>query len=218
MVSCGCLFCDYCYNQILKIKNPFCPNCKNQIEQNKSLNLKNPNQAKKISFLFLDPEKEIKKMMKALKYQKIQQKKYINFLENKIEVLLKENNSLKEIIKVSSMNNNNQKYNNNIYEKNNKRLNDSFDLKNTIDLSQVKQIKPKYGNYYKRINNNEKYVNNVNNLNIQNVNESINERNKIKLLNVNIQNPNYGDYSFNNLIMETPINTNNNNNIYRNNY
>jgi predicted amidophosphoribosyltransferase len=101
MVSCGCLFCDYCYNQILKIKNPFCPNCKNQIEQNKSLNLKNPNQAKKISFLFLDPEKEIKKMMKALKYQKIQQKKYINFLENKIEVLLKENNSLKEIIKVS---------------------------------------------------------------------------------------------------------------------
>ncbi len=94
MVTCGCLFCENCCNQILKIKNAFCPNCKKQIDFSKSINLKNPNQVKQISFIFLDPEKEIKKMMKALKYQKIQQKKYINFLENKIDNLLKENTKL----------------------------------------------------------------------------------------------------------------------------
>ena len=135
MVTCGCLFCENCCNQILKMKNTFCPNCKKQIDFTKSINLKNPNQAKQISFIFVDTEIEMKKMMKALKYQKIQQRKYINFLETKIDNLLKENNSLKETIKVKSINNNTNNNNYNNYQNNpQKTNNESFDGRNIIDL------------------------------------------------------------------------------------
>ncbi len=229
MVTCGCLFCENCINQILKIKNAICPNCKKQIDFSKSINLKNPNQAKQISFIFLDPEKEMKKMMKALKYQKMQQKKYINFLENKIDNLLKENNSLKETIKEKAINNNNNnKYNNNInnnnyniFQTHDQNLNnESFDGRNVIDLSQIKKIEPKSGNHQsKKINNfiPDDYTININNLNVQTASEQFKKGNQHNILNVNINNSNRNGYShyFNNMIMETPIN---NNNIYRNGY
>jgi len=222
MVTCGCLFCENCCNQILKMKNTFCPNCKKQIDFTKSINLKNPNQAKQISFIFVDTEIEMKKMMKALKYQKIQQRKYINFLETKIDNLLKENNSLKETIKVKSINNNTNNNNYNNYQNNpQKTNNESFDGRNIIDLSQIRKIEPKSGNRpSKKINNfiNDDYTSNINNLNVQTASEQFKKGNQHNILNININNTNRNGYShyFNNMVMETPIN--NNNNVYRNGY
>ena len=222
MVTCGCLFCENCCNQILKMKNTFCPNCKKQIDFTKSINLKNPNQAKQISFIFVDTEIEMKKMMKALKYQKIQQRKYINFLETKIDNLLKENNSLKETIKVKSINNNTNNNNYNNYQNHpQKTNNESFDGRNIIDLSQIRKIEPKSGNRpSKKINNfiNDDYTSNINNLNVQTASEQFKKGNQHNILNININNTNRNGYShyFNNMVMETPIN--NNNNVYRNGY
>jgi hypothetical protein len=204
------------------MKNTFCPNCKKQIDFTKSINLKNPNQAKQISFIFVDTEIEMKKMMKALKYQKIQQRKYINFLETKIDNLLKENNSLKETIKVKSINNNTNNNNYNNYQNNpQKTNNESFDGRNIIDLSQIRKIEPKSGNRpSKKINNfiNDDYTSNINNLNVQTASEQFKKGNQHNILNININNTNRNGYShyFNNMVMETPIN--NNNNVYRNGY
>ena len=225
MVTCGCLFCENCYYQVSKIKNLLCPNCKKTIDFNKTINLKNSNQAKQISFIFIDPEIEIKKMMKALKYQKIQQKKYINFLENKIDILLKENNSLKETIKEKSINNNNIIYNNNnynhqvkynnIYQSYEKNMNDYYDGRNIIDLSKIKKIEHKSINHRTEKNIhiiNDDYTSNINNLNVQTAREQYRNGNQTNILNVNINNSNKNGYSpyYKNIGTETPLNYNNN--------
>lgn len=221
-LQCGCMFCENCFKTIISNKNNNkfnCPICKKDININNLLNLKKKEDIKKISFIFNDTEKELKKVMQNLSFQRSATNKYINFLENKVNFLLKENSELKNLNNslIENQNNiNNNSLNDSNYEYNttNSRTRNSNQF---LDITQIKKIEPKSR---KRSSNkanqltpitfrNEK----INNLNVQTASEQTNE--KMNVLNININNPSTNNLNDNNLnYLKTPYNNKNNNYNY----
>lgn len=186
--SCGCFFCSPCLQRISS-PTPICPNCKKQIDFAKSLDLRVKENFMKINFIFDEPEMHLKKVIESIKFQKMHQKKYINFLENKIETLLKENNSLKQQFIHPSPMTQCPTYDDQL-----STINTSTNTNSGyIDLSKIKKIEPKRNkkqsnkaimNQYTPI----EIKHNVNNLNARTASEQFN--NQLNMLNVNINNSN----------------------------
>ena len=81
----------------------FCPICKNLFNFQKCINLRDKNEREKINYIFNEPEIEIEKFRQSVKFHENHQNQYIAFLENKIKNLMKENNSLKESIRMNEI-------------------------------------------------------------------------------------------------------------------
>lgn len=191
--SCGCFICTSCLQNLNG--NYICPNCKKPIDFKKSVDLKSKDNFKKISYVFEEPENNLKKIIEAIKFQKMHQKKYISFLENKIDHLIKENKDLK-------MNLNNFSYqgdpNQMTAMKPNRSLEysdyrDDLSTANSsyIDLSKIKKIEPRQAKRNNKMNSYQ-YTpidvrhTNVNNLNAQTSGQFMKQKN---LINLNINNP-----------------------------
>lgn len=176
--SCGCFFCQSCIQQITN-PSPFCPRCKKQIDFNKSLDLRQKENLRKISFIFDEPETHLKKVIESIKFQKMHQKKYINFLESKIDNLIKENHTLKEQFKSTVT----QSYDDQL-----STINTTVKSPAYIDLSKIKKIEPKRNTRQSNKMNQATPLimkNNVNNLNAQTASKNC-SANQYNMLNVNI--------------------------------
>ena len=188
--------------------------CNKVIDFQKTLDLRAKENIKKINFIFNEPETQLKKVIETFKFQKMHQKKYISFLENKIENLLQENTTLKQNLKAAV--NSNTTLNNSINLSASNNENISYSAINSsnnayIDLSKIKKIEPK-----QRImkQSNKMYVQqlttpidmvkqNVVNLNAQTASEQHNHNN---MLNVNINNNNMNLSTNSNSPFNTQIN------------
>ena len=179
--SCGCFFCQSCLHQITN-PTPFCPRCKKPIDFNKSLDLRQKENLRKISFIFDEPETHLKKVIESIKFQKMHQKKYINFLESKIDNLIKENHTLKEQFKSNV----------NVTQSYDDQLSTINTVNSTayIDLSKIKKIEPKRNTRQSNKMNQATPImikSNVNNLNAQTASKNCSAT-QYNMLNVNINN------------------------------
>ena len=80
-----------------------CTICKSLFNFQKCINLRDKNDKEKISYIFNEPEIEIEKFRQAFKFHENHQNQYIAFLENKIKNLMKENNILRESIRMNEI-------------------------------------------------------------------------------------------------------------------
>jgi hypothetical protein len=212
------MFCENCFKTIVSnINNKvICPICKKDININNLLNLKKKDDIKKISFVFNDTEKELKKVMQNLSFQKSATNKYINFLENKVNYLLKENSELKNLNNSLIENQNNNSLNDSNYgynTTNSRSNNNNYNCNKFLDINQIKKIEPKSRKRSSNKRNqltpitfrNEK----INNLNVQTASEQTNE--KINILNVNINASNNIGNNNNLNYLKTPYNNKNEN-------
>ena len=78
-----------------------CPICKSLFNFQKCINLRDKNDKEKISYIFNEPEIEIEKLRQSLKFHENHQNQYIAFLENKIKNLMRENNNLRESLRIN---------------------------------------------------------------------------------------------------------------------
>ena len=79
----------------------YCPVCKSILNFQKCINLRDKNEKDKVNYIFNEPEIEIEKFRQSIKFHENHQNQYITFLENKIKNLMKENNNLKESIRLN---------------------------------------------------------------------------------------------------------------------
>lgn len=191
-----------------------CKLCNKVIDFQKTLDLRAKENIKKINFIFNEPETQLKKVIETFKFQKMHQKKYISFLENKIENLLQENTTLKQNLKAAVNSNTTLNNSINLSASNNENVSYSAINSNNnayIDLSKIKKIEPK-----QRImkQSNKMYAQqlttpidmvkqNVVNLNAQTASEQHNHNN---MLNVNINNNNMNLSTNSNSPFNTQIN------------
>ena len=102
------MFCYSCLKKLASNSIKYCPICKSLLNFQKCLNLKNIKDKEKVNYIFNEPDVEIEKLRQSLKFHENHQNQYIEFLENKIKNLIKENNSLKESIRMNAMRHNNK--------------------------------------------------------------------------------------------------------------
>ena len=95
------------------IKN--CPVCKSLLNFQKYINLRDKNDNEKVKYIFNEPEIEIEKFRQSLKFHENHQNQYIAFLENKIKNLMRENNNLKESLRINTIGRTKNNSNNNNY-------------------------------------------------------------------------------------------------------
>lgn len=124
-----------------------CFGCGKSIDFSKVIDLTNKESLKKIEFIYDEPEIQLKKIVDCIKvlilfyqlfqFQNLHQKKYIEFLEKKIEQLSKENQKLKENFMNGRPENN---INTSLGKIN---TNSSNNPTGFLDLKQIKKIEPR---------------------------------------------------------------------------
>lgn len=111
--SCKCLFCYNCLKKLASNSIKNCPVCKSILNFQKCINLRDKNDKEKVKYIFNEPEIEIEKLRQSLKFHENHQNQYIAFLENKIKNLMRENNNLRESLRINAIGRQKNNSNNN---------------------------------------------------------------------------------------------------------
>ena len=111
--SCKCLFCYDCLKKLASNSIKNCPICKSLLNFQKCINLRDKNDKEKVIYMFNEPEIELEKFKQSLKFHENHQNQYIEFLENKIKNLIRENNILRESIRNNAIHRNKTNSNHN---------------------------------------------------------------------------------------------------------